>query len=152
MHGRNAFSLRDDEIKKLRFNLETGGLLFADACCGSKAFDQAFRQMVKALWPDKPLEAIPLNDDLFGPELNGVGITTVRCRREGPDGKKAEAEFRNVPPQLEGVKINGRWAIIYSKYDIGCALERRQSTDCLGHDHESAVLLGKAAVLYAMRR
>jgi hypothetical protein len=152
MHGRNAFALRDDEIKKLRFNLETGGLLFADACCGSKAFDQAFRQLVKALWPDKPLEAIPLNDDLFGPELNGTGITTVRCRREGPDGKKAETEFRNVPPQLEGVKINGRWVIIYSKYDIGCALERRQATDCLGHDHDSAVLLGKAAVLYAMRR
>jgi hypothetical protein len=50
------------------------------------------------------------------------------------------------------VKINGRWAIIYSKYDLGCALERTKSSDCLGHDFDSAALLGKAALLYALRR
>ena len=27
-------------------------------------------------------------------------------------------------PDLEGVKVNGHWAVIYSKLDIGCALER----------------------------
>ena len=56
------------------------------------------------------------------------------------------------PPQLEGIKIGGRWAVIYSKYDIGCALERHQSPDCLGHDYESAKTLARAVVLYAMRQ
>ena len=66
------------------------------------------------------------------------------CRREngGP--------MRNIVPYLEGVKINDRWVLLYSKYDIGCALEKHQSTDCLGHDHASALLLAKAAVLYAL--
>ena len=52
---------------------------------------------------------------------------------------------------LEGVKIGGRWAVIYSKYDIGCALEKHQSADCLGYTHESALCLGRAAVLYLFR-
>jgi len=56
-----------------------------------------------------------------------------------------------VAPYLEGIKIDGRWAVIYSKYDIGCALEKHQSSDCLGHDHASALRLASAAVLYAMQ-
>jgi hypothetical protein len=107
--------------------------------------------MIKELWPDRALEPIPLEDDLFGAELNGQAITKVKCRREGADGRP-EVGYREVPPQLEGVKINGRWAVVYSKYDIGCALENHPSVDCLGHDHASAVQLAKAAVLYAMRR
>jgi hypothetical protein len=155
MHGRRGFAYSKEELKRLRFNLETGGLLLADACCGyqkSREFDESFRQLVKDLWPDKKLEEIPGSDDLFSAELNGTAITRVRCRRESPDGKGVDPQFQVVPPRLEGIKINGRWAVIYSKYDIGCALENRQSSDCLGHDHDSAVQLGKAVVLYAMRR
>jgi hypothetical protein len=155
MHGRRDFDLSDKEKERLKFNLENGGLLLADSCCGyvkSRGFDQSFRKLMKELWPDQPLEAIPLNDELFGAELNGAAIKEVHCRRESPDGKGPEAEYRSVPPELEGIKINGRWAVIYSKYDIGCALEKRPATDCLGHDYPSAVTLAKAAVLYAMKR
>jgi hypothetical protein len=151
MHGRNAFAFSKEELKRLRFNLETGGLLLADACCGSRNFDQSFRQMIKEVWPDRALEPIPLNDELFSKELNGTAISTVRCRREGLDGRPDPA-YREVPPQLEGIKVNGRWAVIYSRYDIGCALENRPSVDCLGHDHASAMRLAKAALLYATRR
>jgi hypothetical protein len=151
MHGRNPFAFPKEELKRLRFNLETGGLLLADACCGSKSYDKAFRDTVKEVWPDKALEPIPLTDELFGQELNDTAIKAVRCRREGTDGRP-ETNYRTVPPQLEGIKINGRWVVIYSKYDIGCALENHQAVDCLGHDHDSAVQLAKAAVLYALRR
>jgi len=42
--------------------------------------------------------------------------------------------------------------VIYSKYDLGCALEAKHpSPDCLGHDHESALRLASAAVLYALK-
>ena len=37
-------SYAEDQLKKLRFNLQTGGLLLADACCGKEAFDMAFRR------------------------------------------------------------------------------------------------------------
>jgi hypothetical protein len=154
MHGRNNFAIAPDKLEHLRFTLKSGGLLFADACCGAKKFDESFRALMAALWAEDKLklEPIPPDDELFGKELNGEAITTVKCRREGPDGKRPEAEYRDVAPALEGVKFNGRWVVIYSRYDIGCALEKSRSTDCLGHDYASAVVLGKAAVLYALKR
>jgi Domain of unknown function (DUF4159) len=152
MHGRGTFSLSPKGIDNLRLDLETGGLLFADACCGRKAFDTSFRDLMSRLFPKQPLEPIPVTDDLYGNEVNGTPIITVRCRTELAGGAGQPGELREVPPFLEGIRIGKRWAVIYSKYDIGCALEKRQSTECLGHDHESALRLGSAAVLYALKR
>jgi hypothetical protein len=106
------------------------------------------------LWAEEKLklEPIPPTDELFGQELNGSAIKTVRCRRPAADGKGVDPQYRDVPPALEGIKYNGRWVVIYSKYDLGCALEHTKSSDCLGHDYESAVRLGRAAVLYALKR
>jgi hypothetical protein len=42
--------------------------------------------------------------------------------------------------------------VIYSKYDIGCALEKHAGPDCLGHDPDSALRLARAAVLYLLKR
>jgi hypothetical protein len=150
VHGRGSFTLSPQALKNLRYDLETGGLLFGDACCGKKAFDDSFREMMGKLFPDKKLEPIPPGDELFGKELNGETITTVRCRMQPPG--EGGAELRDTPPQLEGIRIGNRWAVIYSKYDIGCALEKHQSTECLGYDHDSALRLGSAAVLYALMR
>jgi hypothetical protein len=152
MHGRGNFTLTPEAVRNLRMDLETGGLLFADACCGKKAFDASFRDLVGQLFPDKKLEPVPLSDDLYSQDLNGTAIRTVRCRTEVPTGAGQTGEFRQMAPYLEGVKIGNRWVVIYSKYDIGCALEKHQSTDCLGHDHASALKLGSAAVLYALKR
>jgi hypothetical protein len=154
MHGREKFHYSDAELKNLKFRLENGGTLLADACCGSKDFDRSFREMVDQLWPKKDLklEPIPSNDELYSAELNGAAITEVMCRRPGPDGERARPELQPGPPALEGVKYKGRWIVIYSKYDIGCALEKAPSPECIGHDYDSAVKLGRAAVLYSLKR
>jgi hypothetical protein len=153
MHGRRNFPPPTaEDLKHLRFNLKSGGTLLADACCGSPAFDKAFRAFMGVLWAEDKLklEPIPPDDELFGKALNGVAIQQVRCRRRLPDGKVTEP--RGVPPALEGVKLNGRWVVIYSPYDIGCALENHKSSDCVGHDHDSALRLARAAVLYALKK
>lgn len=152
MHGRRAFTFEDEWVKNVRNNLRTGGTLFADACCGAKEFDKAFRELAKKLYPKESLQRIPLDDYLYSEALNGRQIATVKCRREKADGTGAAAEYEDMPPELEGVKVNGRWVIIYSKYDIGCALEKAKSSACRGHDHESAKALAAAAVLYSLKR
>jgi hypothetical protein len=151
LHGRKRVNLQDDEIENLKMNLETGGLLLADSACGKREFDESFRELVKRMYPDKPLEVIPLDDELYSSQLNGVSIRTVK-RREKSDGDGPDGGFRDLPPHLEGVKIDGRWAIIYSKYDLGCSLEGHRSTDCLGHSKESALQLAAAAVLYSLKQ
>jgi hypothetical protein len=155
MHGRGEPILKPEEIKNLRANLETGGLLLADACCGSKPFDTGFRKLVQQVFPDKKLELIKPDDELFSKDINGEAIQLVRCRRERADGQGANEEFSDVTPYLEGIKLNNRWVIIYSKYDLGCALETplgHTPTGCLGHDYPSALKLASAAVLYALKR
>ncbi|MEI7855407.1 MAG: DUF4159 domain-containing protein [Planctomycetota bacterium] len=153
MHGRSAFNFQKQQMNQLRFNLETGGVLLADACCGAKSFDTSFRTFMDQLWEDKKLklQPIPLTDELYSHQLNGEALRELRCRREGADGKP-EPGFKNVAPLLEGIKLNNRWVVIYSKYDLGCALEKHKSTDCLGYDYDSALKLGKAAVFYSLKR
>jgi hypothetical protein len=155
MHGRKSFDIPPEQLDNLRANLKTGGLLLADACCGKPEFDRAFRAFAAKLLPDAKLQPIPPDDPLYGEDINGTGnaIATVRLRKERPDGQGAEAEFREIrPTQLEGIRLNGRWAIIYSKYDIGCALEKHASSDCKGYDNASALKIGAAAVLYSLKR
>ena len=92
------------------------------------------------------------------PLLIVLAISLIRTRvYTGEFGGVAEAGaadngFKDLPPHLEGIKIDGRWVVVYSKYDIGCALEGHKSTDCLGHTRESALQLATAAVLYALKR
>jgi hypothetical protein len=124
--------------------------LLADACCGSKEFDEAFRTMAKRLFPDAKLEPIPLTDELYGKELNGSEIKIVKVRLPKEGGGATEPQL--VQPALEGIKVNNRWVVIYSKYDLGCALEKHPSGDCVGHDHESALKLAGAALLYYLKK
>ncbi|MGF1578821.1 MAG: DUF4159 domain-containing protein [Gemmataceae bacterium] len=151
MHGRKPFEfgLADNprQLDPLRFNLNNGGLLLADACCGSKAFDTSFRKFAKQLFPEQKLEPVPTDDILYSAKLNGTGLTEETIRGRTIAGKL----MTKMAPQLEGIKVDNRWVILYSKYDIGCALERKQSTECRGYDHKSALRIGAAAILYMLR-
>ena len=145
LHGRKPLQFGEAEIENLQSNLNTGGLLFADAACGGyeqwKAFDKSFREMCAKLYPDRKLVVIQeteggKEDPLFKIAREaGINIKTVKCRRELPNDKGPEpGEPKTYPVLLEGIKIDGRWVVIYSKYDIGCAIEGHKAADCLGHE------------------
>lgn len=157
LHGRKPLVLAPSDVENLQVPLMTGGLLFADASCNGyeawQKFDASFRAACKQLFPDSPLQVIPADDPIFSARLNGgTALTSVRCRRERPDGKGPEAEMRTYAPLLEGVKVDGRWVVVYSKYDVGCALEGHKASECMGHDKESAQRLAAAVVLYSLKR
>ena len=147
--GQAPFKYEDKDLASLRFNLEHGGLLFADACCGDEAFDKAFRAFMKTVFPKHTLEQVPLNDLIFSKDLNikeALTSDNIKCRQD------RKASPQPMAPWLEGIKgDDGRWMVLYSKYDIGCALEGHQSLGCLGYDPPSALKLARAAVLYNLR-
>ena len=140
MHGRNDFTLNEEERAALRRHLTTGGVLFADACCGSAAFDRAFRRIIEQVFPDLKLQRIPPDHRLFTEIWHD--LRQVRFNRAL--GGRAEE------PYLEGIELDGRYVVIYSKFDIGCAIERHQSLECLGYTHEDAVRIATNVVLYAL--
>ena len=141
MHGRAAFQFSPEDVVRLRRHLEPGGgTLFADSACGSPAFDAAFRKFVAGMLPDNPLVPIPREDEIYTRKV-GFDLNDVQYSKAAGGGR----DF----PQLEGVKLNGHWAIIYSKFDLGCALERHQGLDCKGYDYKSALKIAANIVIYS---
>ena len=141
LHGRGQISFSDEQRARLRRHLfPGGGTLFADAACGSTTFDASFRRFVAELYPDRILEPIPPTDDFYtrriGFELNDTQLN------KSAGGAKGY-------PQLEGIKVDGHWAIIYSKFDLGCSLERHSGIECKAYVHESALRIAANIVIYA---
>jgi len=151
MHGRNVFQMSDQEAKQLRTYLERGGVMFADACCGASQFDESFRRFLAKVFPNKKLTRIPVTHEMFSEKM---GHNIRRVKRRSLDSAGANVELnpvvREVEPFLEGIEISGRYAIIYSKYDISCALERQASVACSGYLAEDALKIALNVVLYAM--
>jgi hypothetical protein len=141
VHGRAGFTFSDADITKLREHLDPGGGTFlADAACGAEAFDTSFRAFCKQLFPDKELEPIPPDDDLLSNRV-GFDLSEVEYTKAA-GGNKGR-------PRLEGIKVDGHWAVIYSPLDLGCALERQQGLDCKGYTHQSALRIAANVVIYS---
>ncbi|NNJ24744.1 DUF4159 domain-containing protein [Alienimonas chondri] len=152
MHGRGAFSLGQAERERLKTYLENGGVLFSDACCGSEPFDRAMRELMQEMFPDAPLMRIPPDHELFTDRI-GFDLSRVRRRVPGAVGAGAlESDVVIGEPFLEGVTVNGQLAVIYSKYDISCALERQTTVACAGYIPEDALKIGINALRYALLR
>ena len=143
MHGRGAFSLSPQEKDALGRYFAVGGVLFADACCGSPAFDKSFRQLVADLFPDSPMEPIPADHEIYSRAI-GYDIAQVEYGAAAGGGVR--------PPALEGVTVDGRYAIVYTRFDIGCALERQKSSDCKGYTPEAAEKIATNIVLYSLQQ
>jgi hypothetical protein len=140
MHGRSNFQFGSQERRQLQEYLARGNVLFADACCGSPQFDKSFRNLIAELYPSKKFERIPADHEMFSTKI-GYDIRRVKRRMPATDNSQAalDAALQEGEPYLEGIEIDGRYAIVYSKYDISCALERQASVACAGYAHEDAV-------------
>jgi len=151
MHGRNRFHFGQQERERLKEYLKRGGVLFTDACCGSKQFDQSFRDLMTELFPETKLERIPKDHEIF---TTKIGHDIRKVQRRVPDTNNRNATLNSVKqigiPFLEGIKIDNRYAVIYSKYDISCALERQASVACAGYVEEDAYRIAVNIILYAM--
>ena len=151
MHGRSAFDLSESGRDRLKTYLQNGGVLFADACCGSDPFDRSFREQIAAMFPDSPLERLPPDHELFTEEI-GFDLSRVRRNAPASGGGALDADVVVGEPFLEGVVVNGQVAVVYSKYDISCALERQTTVACAGYIPEDALKIGINVLRYALLR
>ncbi|MFM8708487.1 MAG: DUF4159 domain-containing protein, partial [Planctomycetia bacterium] len=57
---------------------------------------------------------------------------------------------REVAPKLEGVRLKDRWAVIFSPYDLSCALEKQNSLECTGYGRDDAEKIALNVLLYSL--
>jgi hypothetical protein len=159
MHGRSAFRFTPAEREQLRKYLsdERGGTLFVDAVCANKAFAESFRSEIKEIFPGSQLEPIPPDHKMFSDAQDAYGgYDLSRVQRREPqvrgEGDRPEARGRLGPPELEGLKVgpDGRYAVIFSKYDLSCALEKHDSVECEGYLRADAEKIAINVVLYSL--
>ncbi len=152
MHGRHDFRFTAQERESLARYLKNGGTLFADSICASKQFAKAFRREIHAVLPGTSLERIPPESVLFSKAAGGFDIRKVSRRDpvEQQDDQPLRTRVRDVEPELEGIQIEGRWAVIFSRYDISCALEKHESLECRGYSRDDAARISLNVLMYTL--
>ena len=141
MTGHFSFELSDAQVAGLRTYLNRGGFLFADACCGRKAFDVSFRKLIVRVLPGVPLE--PLGD--AHPIVTGqLGFKLDRVHYR-PAVLKETPNLEAV--SLLGATLDGRTAVVYSPYGLGCGWEGHACFTCRGLAPEASNRMGANVIL-----
>ena len=154
IHGRRDFRFSAKERKTLATYLERGGFLFGDAICASRSFAQAFRREIRAALPNAEFVRLPPDHPIFTNEFRGYNLAAVTLRdpqvRTGSDPLKAK--LVKIKPLLEGVQLDGRLVVVFSPYDISCAMENQASMECKGYIRADAARIGVNVILYALQQ
>jgi hypothetical protein len=61
------------------------------------------------------------------------------------------AVVRDVAPELKGVRFGDRYGVIFSEFDLSCALEKHDSIECRGYVREDAARIGLNIIMYAIK-
>jgi hypothetical protein len=153
-HGRGTFELDDEHRKRLRQYLERGGFLFANAICSAEPFATSFQAEMKKVFPNAQWQRIPLSDPIFSDTYGGekIGTLEVRLPLRLPGQERTMTQSRQVPPELFGMRLSDedRWLVVFSPFDVSCALEKTNSLECRGYSRESALRLAANVILYAI--
>ena len=142
MTGHREFHWDREEVAHLQRYLKAGGMLLADACCGRMSFDMAFRREIYKVFPEATLQSIPLDHPIYHChyDVNQVEYTP-RVREDfGPLDT----------PELEGITIDGRLAVVYSKFDLGNGWEQFPHAYSYGLKDDYALQIGTNVIVYAM--
>ncbi|HRX81743.1 MAG TPA: DUF4159 domain-containing protein, partial [Pirellulaceae bacterium] len=154
MHGRRAFRFSPDERKAIATFVDRGGVIFADAICASPEFADSFRREMKNIFPAQSLARISPEHPMFTREFRGYDLAKVTVR--DPQLRNADdpliTNLTEVSPLLEGISIDDRMMVIFSPYDISCAMENSNSLECKGYLKEDAAKIATNVVLFVLQQ
>jgi len=142
MTGHREFTFSENQIAVLRRYLMHGGVLLAEACCGRREFDLAFRREIKRVLPDYSMEILKPDHPIFSInyKISNVNLT--------PLGRQYFPDLQT--PWLEVIKINGREAVIYSPLALSDGWQGLNPPFATGYVQSDALRLGVNIILYIM--
>lgn len=153
-HGRRDFRWTPPERSALAMYLRRGGFLFGNAICASPEFSDALRREIRAAVPEAQFVRVSPDHPLLRRDYGGKDLPTVTLRdpQLRAAGDPLKARLTRIRPWLEAVEIDGRIAVVFSPYDISCAMENHASLDCKGYLTEDAAALGTNILLFALQQ
>lgn len=135
MSGERAFQLEEAERVNLRNYLLRGGFLLASAGCTNRAWDKSFRAEIKNVFPESVLERLSIDHPVFRTIYD---IQAIRLRH----GRGGDC--------LEGMKIGGRIALIYSEFGLNSTDTIRGCCCCGGNEIQNAEEIKVNILAYAL--
>jgi hypothetical protein len=142
MTGHYDFRWSAQEAAWLQRYLKAGGMLLADACCGRLAFHLAFQRELAKVLPEHKLERLPPDHPLYHAHND---ITKVRYTpRVTEDHGPLNA------PTLDGVTLDGRLAVVYSRFDLGNGWEQFPHPYTYGYSDRDALAIGTNVIVAAV--
>ena len=156
--GHTFGKLPDDDADALKAYLKAGGTLVVTACCGREAFDDSFQSFAVESFGEKRWVRIPSDDPLITGDSSAAG-------RQSAEGLASSLRAMNLklrymgsaPPRIDvpifyGVRINDRWAVMYSPMDIACGIVGHSCLNCVGFESRDARAVAANMMLYVVRR
>jgi len=134
MSGNENFTLAEKERKQLRKYLTLGGFLLVSPGCSDEKWDKSFRQEVKLCFPETPLRPIQTSHPIFS-LVNQIPRVTDK------HGKAAI---------LEGLEINGRLAMVYSKEGLNDVEHAKGCCCCGGNELRDPARVNVNVFTYAV--
>jgi len=134
MSGNENFTLSEKERKQLRKYLAHGGFLLISPGCSDEKWDRAFRREVKLCFPENPLKLIPMSHPIFS-LVNHIPRLTDK------HGKLA---------MLEGLEMNGRLVLVYSKEGLNDVAHAKGCCCCGGNELRDPARVNVNVFTYAV--
>jgi hypothetical protein len=140
MTGTAAFELSTKEKSNLTIYLKNGGFLFADARCSCAEFHTSFQKLITEIFTKNTLDLIPLSSPIHSSPFK-LDISFSKALKATHDQTK---------PFLRGLKINKRYAVIYSPFDITTSLNNQLDEESKGVKQISALKLISNIISYGL--
>lgn len=142
MTGHYGFHWSTAEADWLRRYLTAGGMLFADACCGRLAFHLAFLRELAKVLPAHRLEPLPLDHPVYHShsDINKVKYTPQVALDFGATNA----------PSLMGISLDGKLAVVYSRFDLGNGWEQFPHPYSYGYSDGDALAIGTNVIVTAV--
>ena len=135
MTGEGDFRLRESERTNLKAYLQGGGFLLASSGCSSKDWETAFRREMKGLLPDSPMATIKPEHAIF---------------RTVYEIEKLDLAKSSGTASLEGIEINGKLVLVYSRHGLNDTHNATGCCCCGGNEIRNAQEMNVNIVAYAL--
>ncbi|HUS47687.1 MAG TPA: DUF4159 domain-containing protein, partial [Phycisphaerae bacterium] len=143
-------NLTPDQREKLKQYLSGGGMLFIDPAVGDAEFFEAAKELLADMFGPESLKALPEDHQIVtGKFAGGMGSD---IRRVSYTSAVAEKQPGLQKPLLYGVELDGRLAVVLSRYGVTCPLEGGATYGMAGLETDDARRLAANVVLYAATR